>query len=297
MTQIAHLDPLTEQQVEAMYILTGIYSVLLILLILSFRKINSKSSLVFQKKLYHQLLILTVCCRIPFFSYRPSAEKTHLNLVIFVTLTRLSWFFFLLTFSLFLLLWIQLYHQAYSDSVSLPSSPRDGIWRSLFITIFLTTMISSVVVGFIFQILESDSQTLESDSLSQVFADSVLAILNLFVGFGFLWYGSRLFVLLRRVFIASLRRSRLIRRITAVTCVCTLCFLVRSSILFNETYCGYETCSYTDYFSGQMTFYSLGEVFPILSMMALTRMHSQLKTKQNTLAVQLNDRSQSGGIE
>eukprot|EP00298_Acanthocystis_sp_HF-20_P004047 c14392_g1_i2.p1 GENE.c14392_g1_i2~~c14392_g1_i2.p1 ORF type:complete len:285 (+),score=42.54 c14392_g1_i2:54-908(+) len=273
MTHISQLFPLEDRQVVMVYVLAAIYIIILFLLLFSYMKIDHRSTLLLHKKAYHFLLILAVCCRVPFFSYRPTVTRTNSNVIIFTLLTRFCWFFFLLTFSLFLLLWIKLYHQALADSVSETSSKRKELARKLFVFSFIGIFLSSIFIGFIFQVI--DVYPIVQDIISYI-----VAALNFIVAAGFLWYGIHLFILLRRVFMSSIRRSRVIRRITAVTCVCTFCFLLRSGILFFEIYCAHSYCSSNAYFIDQITFYTLGEVFPILSMMLLTRMHSQLQFKQ-----------------
>ncbi|MED6170361.1 E3 ubiquitin-protein ligase tom1 [Stylosanthes scabra] len=129
---------------------------------------------------------------------------------------------FFSTYTLLVLFWAEIYHQARSE-------PAQKLRPAYF-----------VINGFIYliQICFWIFMSVSSGDTGAEIAKIFLAVISFCAALGFLLYGGRLFFLLRRFPIESRGRQKKLYEVGSVTTICCTCFLIRCTMLavsaFNE---------------------------------------------------------------
>ncbi|XP_022641908.1 tobamovirus multiplication protein 1 isoform X2 [Vigna radiata var. radiata] len=130
-------------------------------------------------------------------------------------LMELPGLLFFSTYTLLVLFWAEIYHQARSE-------PAQKLRPAYFI-----------INGFIYLvqiclwIYMSASKTATGLEAAELF----LSVISFFAALGFLLYGGRLFFLLRRFPIESRGRQKKLYEVGSVTSICCTCFLIRCALL------------------------------------------------------------------
>jgi len=256
-----------------------VYSIVLFILLYSYFRID-KSKLARQKRMFHALLLISVSLKIIYLvmesvmiqnGHSSKAEEITTSI-----LARLSGYLFLLTFCLLLILWARI-SNIMSDMVQpqrttlaniatkKPAPTLDNLWNLVPITIFVCISLSIVTVGVIFRLLQ---QSNEIQTAALVFDCG----LNFGCAFGYLFYGWRLSNTTKLFPIHSNRKSQIIKKIVMVTALCFICFLARSSLLIRElTECKINNCPHNhSMVLLEIIFFSVGEIFPIITMLFIT---------------------------
>ncbi|BAT73963.1 hypothetical protein LR48_Vigan01g090100 [Vigna angularis] len=141
------------------------------------------------------------------FAIRPKALEQ--------VLMELPGLLFFSTYTLLVLFWAEIYHQARSE-------PAQKLRPAYFI-----------INGFIYLvqiclwIYMSASKTATGLEAAELF----LSVISFFAALGFLLYGGRLFFLLRRFPIESRGRQKKLYEVGSVTSICCTCFLIRCALL------------------------------------------------------------------
>ncbi|TKY59497.1 Tobamovirus multiplication protein 1 [Spatholobus suberectus] len=122
---------------------------------------------------------------------------------------------FLSTYTLLVLFWAEIYHQARSE-------PAQKLRPAYFIINGFIYLIQ--VILWIYMSVSRTATGLEAAKL-------FLAVISFFAAFGFLLYGGRLFFLLRRFPIESRGRQKKLYEVGSVTTICCTCFMIRCVLL------------------------------------------------------------------
>ncbi|KAL2343803.1 hypothetical protein Fmac_005088 [Flemingia macrophylla] len=122
---------------------------------------------------------------------------------------------FFSTYTLLVLFWAEIYHQARSE-------PAQKLRPTYFIINGFIYLIQ--IILWIYMSVSKTATGLEAAKL-------FLAVISFFAGLGFLLYGGRLFFLLRRFPIESRGRQKKLYEVGSVTSICCTCFLIRCVLL------------------------------------------------------------------
>nr|DAD17767.1 TPA_asm: hypothetical protein HUJ06_019230 [Nelumbo nucifera] len=122
---------------------------------------------------------------------------------------------FFSTYTLLVLFWAEIYHQA-------RSLPTDKL-RLVYILVNCGVYLIQVCIWIYLWI--NDNSTVEA--IGNVF----IAVVSISASLGFLLYGGRLFFMLRRFPIESKGRRKKLHEVGFVTAICFTCFLIRTSLV------------------------------------------------------------------
>lgn len=158
------------------------------------------------------------------FALRPKVEEIH-PLVAKAVLLDFPGLVFFTTYTLLVLFWAEIYHQARS----LPT----GRLRPAFV------LINAVVYAiqsalWVYMGLSPGPGYDVADLISHIF----LAVVSVVAASGFAIYGGRLFVMLKRFPIESRGRRKKLREVGLVTAICTTAFAIRAVLV---AYCAIQS--------------------------------------------------------
>lgn len=170
------------------------------------------------QKVFHLLNALVSSLRCASFFFRPQMDALHPN-VLRLVLYDLPGLLFFTTYTLLVLFWAEIYHQARS----MPT----GSLRPIFVAFNL--LVYSIQAGL--WTYESMAAGPAQERVSHVLSAGFLAAVSLAAAVGFLVYGGRLFLMLQRFPIESRGRKKKLREVGMVTTICAACFTLRSVLV------------------------------------------------------------------
>ncbi|KAG9142273.1 hypothetical protein Leryth_007704 [Lithospermum erythrorhizon] len=162
------------------------------------------------QKVFHFLNFLVNGFRCLVFVFRRNVQKLHPEIVQHILLDMPSLAFFT-TYALLVLFWAEIYYQARAVST-------DGLRPSFF-------MINGVV--YTIQILLWLITWWKPVRFLIILSKMFFAGVSLFAALGFLVYGGRLFLMLKRFPVESKGRRKKLQEVGYVTTICFTCFLIR----------------------------------------------------------------------
>lgn len=168
-------------------------------------------------QVFHLLNAFVCILRCVVFALREKVQLMH-PAAVSAVLLDLPGLLFFSTYTLLVLFWAEIYHQARS----LPGTTLRPIFVAFNVFVYAIQIAlwvySSMVHG-------------QKLALERVLSCVFLAIVSLSAAAGFLLYGGRLFTLLRRFPIESRGRKKKLREVGFVTCICAACFTARAVIV------------------------------------------------------------------
>lgn len=170
------------------------------------------------QKVFHLLNALVSSLRAGSFLFRPQLEALHPDAVRLV-LFDLPGLLFFTTYTLLVLFWAEIYHQA-------RSMPTASL-RPIFIG--LNALVYVAQVGL--WAYESSASSEASERVAGIASAAFLAAVSLTAAVGFLLYGGRLFLMLQRFPIESRGRKKKLREVGLVTSICAACFSLRAAMV------------------------------------------------------------------
>ncbi|KAK4761394.1 hypothetical protein SAY87_029278 [Trapa incisa] len=162
------------------------------------------------QKVFHFLNFLVNGVRSLVFIFRPEVQNLHPEIIQHILLDMPSLAFFT-TYALLVLFWAEIYYQARAVST-------DGLRPSFFT---INAVLYAVQIAMWLILWWKPLRIIII--LSKMFFSGV----SLFAAFGFLLYGGRLFLMLKRFPVESKGRSKKLQEVGYVTTICFSCFLVR----------------------------------------------------------------------
>eukprot|EP00877_Chromochloris_zofingiensis_P012263 jgi/Chrzof1/7290/Cz02g18010.t1 len=167
------------------------------------------------QKVFHLLNALVCSLRCGTFLFRNQMDQLHPD-VLRLVLFDLPGLLFFTTYTLLVLFWAEIYHQARS----MPT----GSLRPIFIA--FNALVYAIQGGlWVYESMAGD----ESQShVSHILSAGFLAAVSLCAAIGFLLYGGRLFLMLQRFPIESRGRKKKLREVGMVTTICAACFSLRA---------------------------------------------------------------------
>ncbi|XP_057872948.1 tobamovirus multiplication protein 3 isoform X2 [Cryptomeria japonica] len=162
------------------------------------------------QKVFHFLNVVVNGVRCVIFVFRRSVQNIEPEILKYILLDMPGLLFFT-TYALLVLFWAEIYYQARAIST-------DRL-RPTFMTINAIIYLFQVCIWIYLWC----SQSVFVEILSQIFFAGV----SFFAALGFLLYGGRLFLMLRRFPIESKGRRKKLQEVGYVTTICFMCFLIR----------------------------------------------------------------------
>lgn len=153
---------------------------------------------------------------------------------------------FFSTYTLLVLFWAEIYHQA-------KSLPTDK-FRVVYISI------NSVI--YVVQIFIWIYLWIDNNSVVQQIGKIFIAAVSLIAALGFLVYGGRLFFMLRRFPIESKGRWKKLYEVGSVTAICFTCFLIRCTVVVISAFESELSLEVMDHPVLDLFYYSLAEILP-----------------------------------
>ncbi|KAL8107773.1 hypothetical protein AgCh_024249 [Apium graveolens] len=171
---------------------------------------------------------------------------SFLNQVLVLGVLDLPGLLFFSTYTLLVLFWAEIYHQA-------RSLPTDKL-RFVFISVnCVVYAIQACIWAYVW---ENDNGIVEF--MGKMF----IAVVSLMAAIGFLVYGGRLFFMLRRFPIESKGRRKKLHEVGYVTGICFSCFLVRCFVEVLSAFDSDATLDVLDHPILNLIYYMLVEILP-----------------------------------
>lgn len=201
------------------------------------------------QKVFHLLNFLVSGLRATVFAFREPVDA--LSALPRTILLDLPGLLFFSTYTLLVLFWAEIYYQARSLPVS---SLRPG-----FVGINIAVYSMQVVLW----VACSVATVPEHQQLAREVSGCFLALVSAAAAGGFLLYGGRLFLMLRRFPIESRGRRKKLLEVGMVTSICATCFLFRSIIMawstFDQVHAGLDVLGHPLL---NLVYYGGAEVIP-----------------------------------
>jgi len=167
------------------------------------------------QKVFHLLNCFVSCMRAGVFMFRLSLDSLH-PVLAKVILLDLPGLLFFTTYTLLVLFWAEIYHQARS----MPTGSLRPVFAAINVAVY-------AVLGGLWTLscLTMDGAV---QQLAYILSDMTLAAVSVAAAFGFLLYGGRLFLMLQRFPIESRGRRKKLQEVGLVTSICAGCFSLRA---------------------------------------------------------------------
>ncbi|XP_031499735.1 tobamovirus multiplication protein 1 isoform X1 [Nymphaea colorata] len=173
------------------------------------------------------------------FSFKPK--------VFLLVLLDLPGLLFFSTYTLLVLFWAEIYHQARS----LPTDKLRIVYMSINGGIYFIQICIWIYIWI------KDNTVVES--VGSIF----IAVVSFVAALGFLLYGGRLFMMLRRFPIESKgRRKKLHEQVGSVTAICFTCFLIRCFVVALSAFDSDASLDVLDHPILNLIYYMLTEILP-----------------------------------
>ncbi|KAF3677049.1 Tobamovirus multiplication protein 3 [Capsicum annuum] len=197
------------------------------------------------QKVFHFLNFLVNGVRSVVFVFRRDVQKLNPEIIQHILLDMPSLAFFT-TFALLVLFWAEIYYQARAVST-------DAL-RPSFFTINGVVYAIQMILWLIIWWKPVPALVI----LSKVFFAGV----SLFAALGFLLYGGRLFLMLRRFPVESKGRQKKLQEVGYVTTICSSCFLIRCIMMCFNAFDKAADLDVLDHPILNFVYYLLVEILP-----------------------------------
>lgn len=174
------------------------------------------------QKVFHLLNFFCASARCAIFAIRNPCEDFFHSELWQSVLLDLPGLVFFSTYTLLVLFWAEIYHQARSF--------KTDKLRPTFIIV--NTIVYIIQAGvWTAEGIEGTKDTNSTTHIIRSVSALFLAFVYVLAAVGFTLYGGRLFVMLRRFPVQSPGRRKKLKEVFCVTTVCTTCFLARAVIV------------------------------------------------------------------
>ncbi|KAJ6791162.1 tobamovirus multiplication protein 1 [Iris pallida] len=165
-----------------------------------------------------------------------------------LVLLNLPGILFFSTYTLLVLFWAEIYHQA-----SLKSLPTDKL-RTVYISINSVIYVIQVCIWLYLGI--------NDNSVVELIGNVFIAVVSFIAALGFLIYGGRLFFMLRRFPIESKGRRKKLHEVGSVTAICFTCFLIRCFVVGLSAFDPDASLEVLDHPILDLIYYTVTEILP-----------------------------------
>ncbi|GFP97023.1 tobamovirus multiplication protein 1 [Phtheirospermum japonicum] len=206
------------------------------------------------QKVFHLMNFIVNGVRAVVFGFHKHVYLLHPKALTLIMLDFPGLLFFS-TYTLLVLFWAEIYHQA-------RSLPTDKL------RIFYISINSAIyfVQGCVWVYLWiDDSSTVEF--IGKIF----IAVVSFIAALGFLLYGGRLFFMLRRFPIESKGRRKKLHEVGSVTAICFTCFLIRCFVVVLSAFDLDASLDVLDHPVLNLIYYTLVEILPSVLVLCILR--------------------------
>ncbi|CAJ2649518.1 unnamed protein product [Trifolium pratense] len=197
------------------------------------------------QKIFHLMNFIVNGVRALVFGLHKLVFLLHPKVFILVLLDLPGLLFFS-TYTLLVLFWAEIYHQA-------RSLPTDKL-RIIYISINAALYIIQIGIWIYLWI--------DDNSVVEFFGKIFIAGVSFVAALGFLLYGGRLFCMLRHFPIESKGRRKKLHEVGSVTAICFTCFLLRCVMGFLSAFDSDASLDVLDHPILDLVYYMLVEVLP-----------------------------------
>ncbi|KAL4628411.1 hypothetical protein ACB098_05G176600 [Castanea mollissima] len=166
------------------------------------------------QKVFHLMNFIVNGVRAIVFGFHTQVFLLHPRVLVLVLLDLPGLLFFS-TYTLLVLFWAEIYHQARS----LPTDKLRIVYISVNAGIYLVQVCIWVYLW------------IDDNSVVEFIGKIFIAVVSIIAALGFLLYGGRLFFMLRRFPIESKGRRKKLHEVGSVTAICFTCFLIRCFVV------------------------------------------------------------------
>ncbi|KAI4298668.1 hypothetical protein L6164_032201 [Bauhinia variegata] len=197
------------------------------------------------QKIFHLMNFIVNGVRAVVFGFHKQVFLLHPKVLIWVLL-ELPGLLFFSTYTLLVLFWAEIYHQA-------RGLPTDKL-RIIYILVNGIMYFIQVCIWIYIWI--------DDNSAVEMIGKIFIAAVSFVAALGFLIYGGRLFVMLSRFPIESKGRRKKLHEVGSVTTICFTCFLMRCFIVFLSAFDTDASLDVMDHPVLDLIYYMLVEVLP-----------------------------------
>ncbi|XP_057962574.1 tobamovirus multiplication protein 1 [Malania oleifera] len=166
--------------------------------------------------------------------------------VLILVLLDLPGLLFFSTYTLLVLFWAEIYHQARS----LPTDKLRIVYISVNGAIYFIQVCVWVYIW------------IDDSSVAEFIGKIFIAVVSFMAALGFLLYGGRLFFMLRRFPIESKGRRKKLHEVGSVTAICFTCFLIRCLVVVLSAFDSDASLDVLDHPVLNLIYYMLVEILP-----------------------------------
>ncbi|XP_043692345.1 tobamovirus multiplication protein 1-like [Telopea speciosissima] len=197
------------------------------------------------QKVFHLMNFIVNGVRALVFGFHKQVFLLKLK-VITIVLLDLPGLLFFSTYTLLVLFWAEIYHQARS----LPTDMLRIVYISVNGGIYFVQVCLWIYLGI------NDNSVVEA--IGKIF----IAVVSFTAALGFLLYGGRLFFMLRRFPIESKGRRKKLHEVGSVTAICFTCFLIRCFLDALSAFDSYGSLDVLNHPVLNFIYYLLAEILP-----------------------------------
>ncbi|KAF7119707.1 hypothetical protein RHSIM_Rhsim13G0155900 [Rhododendron simsii] len=205
------------------------------------------------QKVFHLMNFIVNGVRAIVFGFHAEVFQLTPKVLIWVLLD-LPGILFFSTYTLLVLFWAEIYHQASSSTMSSARSlPTDKL-RIVYMSVNGGVYFIQVCIWLYLWI--------DDNSVVEFIGKIFIAVVSFLAALGFLLYGGRLFVMLRRFPIESKGRRKKLHEVGSVTAICFTCFLVRCFVVVLSAFDTDASLDVLDHPVLNLIYYMLVEILP-----------------------------------
>ncbi|KAI7751041.1 hypothetical protein M8C21_032061 [Ambrosia artemisiifolia] len=201
------------------------------------------------QKVFHLMNFIVNGVRAVVFGFHMQVFHLHPQVCIWVLLEVPGLLFFS-TYTLLVLFWAEIYHQACGNARSLPTDKLRTTYVCVNVAVYV------IQAGIWIYLWVDDNSTVQF--VGKVF----IAVVSFMAALGFLVYGGRLFFMLRRFPIESKGRRKKLHEVGSVTAICFTCFVVRCFVEVLSAFDAEVSLDVLDHPVLNLIFYMLTEILP-----------------------------------
>ncbi|KAJ9136326.1 hypothetical protein P3X46_033417 [Hevea brasiliensis] len=197
------------------------------------------------QKVFHLMNFIVNGVRAILFGFHKQVFVLHPK-VLTLVLLDLPGLLFFSTYTLLVLFWAEIYHQA-------RSLPTDKL-RIVYILVNGGIYFLQVCIWVYLWI--------HDNSVVEFIGKIFVAVVSIIAALGFLLYGGRLFFMLRRFPIESKGRRKKLNEVGSVTAICFTCFLIRCFVVLLSAFDSDASLDVLDHPVLNLIYYMLVEILP-----------------------------------
>lgn len=206
------------------------------------------------QKVFHLMNFVVNGVRAIVFGFHKLVFVLHPK-VLTLLLLDLPGLLFFSTYTLLVLFWAEIYHQA-------RSLPTDKL-RIYYISINCVIYVVQVCIWIYLWI--------DDNAVIELIGKIFIAVVSFLAALGFLLYGGRLFFMLRRFPIESKGRRKKLHEVGSVTAICFACFLIRCFVVVLSAFDVDASLDVLEHPVLNFIYYTLVEILPSVLVLYILR--------------------------